>query len=402
MNARDAWEHAQGVALNRIRRAFMAAVVLGAIVIALPGTAHAKYASYVIDADTGEVLHAINEDTRNYPASLTKMMTLYLVFERLRDKRWTMHTKLKVSHRAARQPASKLALKAGTTISVKDAILALVTKSANDVATTIAENISGKERNFALKMTAKARSLGMPRTTFRNASGLPHRAQMSTAKDMSVLARALFRDFPEYYHLFSAKAFSWQGRTYTNHNKLLDSYPGVDGLKTGYIRASGFNLAASATRDGRRIVGIVFGGRSSRHRNRHMVTLLDKGFRLLKQRHATPLIAKADVPDSKPTPSKRVQVATRTATDVWAVQVGAFSQVDQARRAAEMAINKAPRYLGDGQVRIVPLEKRNGKILQRARIVGISKRDAFRTCKVLKDCMELKAPVSPEFASVDN
>ena len=402
MNARDAWDHAQGGAFDRIRRAFVAMFVLAAIFITLTDTAQAKYASYVIDADTGEVLHATNADTRNYPASLTKMMTLYLVFERLQDKRWTMYTKLKVSHRAARQPASKLALKAGSTITVKDAILALVTKSANDVATTIAENISGKERNFALKMTAKARSLGMARTTFRNASGLPHRAQMSTAKDMSILARALLRDFPQHYHLFSTKSFKWKGRTYRNHNKLLDSYPGVDGLKTGYIRASGFNLAASASRDGRRIIGIVFGGRSSRHRNTHMVTLLDKGFRVLRQRQAAPLIAKADVPDAKPTPRKNIQVVSRATGDVWAVQVGAFLHVGQARRAAEIAISKAPRYLGDGQVRIVPLEKRNGKILQRARIVGISKRDAFRTCKVLKDCMELKAPASPEFASVGN
>jgi len=402
MNARDAWDHEQSGPLFQIKRTVMVAFVLAAFLIALPGAAQAKYASYVIDADTGEVLHATNEDTRNYPASLTKMMTLYLVFERLHNKRWTMQTKLKVSHRAARQPASKLALKAGSTITVEDAILSLVTKSANDVATTIAENISGKERNFALKMTAKARSIGMARTTFRNASGLPHRAQMSTAKDMSILARALLRDFPQYYHLFSTKSFKWNGRTYKNHNKLLDSYPGVDGLKTGYIRASGFNLAASATRDGRRIIGIVFGGRSSRHRNQHMVTLLDKGFRILRQRQTAPLIAKADVPNAKPTPQKNTQIVSRTTGDVWAVQVGAFSQVGQARRAAEIAISKAPRYLGDGQVRIVPLEKRNGKILQRARIVGISKRDAFRTCKVLKDCMELKAPASPEFASVGN
>ena len=255
-------------------------VVLAAIlaVIGLSHPAHAKYASYVVDADTGEVLAGLNEETRNYPASLTKMMTLYLMFDRLKTGKWGLNTKLKVSRRAARQPASRLGLRAGSTITVKQAVLALVTKSANDVATVVAENIAGRERSFALKMTAKARSIGMSKTTFRNASGLPHRGQLSTAKDMSILARALLRDFPEYYHYFSTSSFTFDGRRHSNHNKLLKSYPGTDGFKTGYIRASGFNLVASATRNGRRIIGVVFGGRSSSHRNRHMTTLLDKGF----------------------------------------------------------------------------------------------------------------------------
>jgi len=358
--------------------------------------AQAKYASYVVDADTGEVLHATNEETRNYPASLTKMMTLYLVFDRLEKKRWSLATKLKVSRRAARQPASKLGLRRGTTITVKQAILALVTKSANDVATVIAENISGRERNFALKMTAKARSLGMSTTTFRNASGLPHRAQLSTAKDMSILARALLRDFPQYYHYFSTKSFTFQGQTHSNHNKLLKTYPGSDGFKTGYIRASGFNLVASATRNGRRLIGVVFGGRSSSHRNRHMTSLLDKGFAALSKRQGQQLIAKA--PSAAPVKRASAQVSKGVTRDVWAVQVGAFSHISQAQAAAEKAIGKAPRYLGDGLVRIVPLKKRNGAVLHRARIVGISKRDAYRTCRILRDCMELKTPMNAELA----
>jgi len=395
MRPRAAWEPTARPAKTGFKTFICAALTVFFVLGATALPAQAKYASYVVDADTGEVLHATNEETRNYPASLTKMMTLYLVFDRLDKKRWSLSTKLKVTRRAERQPASKLGLRRGTTITVKQAILALVTKSANDVATVIAENISGRERNFALKMTAKARSLGMSKTTFRNASGLPHRAQLSTAKDMSILARALLRDFPQYYHYFSTKSFTFNGLTHKNHNKLLKSYPGADGFKTGYIRASGFNLVASATRDGRRLIGVVFGGRSSGHRNRHMTSLLDKSFAVLAKRQGNQLIAKAP---SAPVKSAAVQTAKGVTRDVWAVQVGAFSQVSQAQAAAEKAIDKAPRYLGDGLVRIVPLKKRNGAVLHRARIVGISKRDAYRTCRILRDCMELKTPVNAELA----
>ncbi|MEX2311640.1 MAG: D-alanyl-D-alanine carboxypeptidase family protein [Rhodospirillales bacterium] len=364
--------------------------------------AQAKYASLVVDADTGQVLHGTNEDTRNYPASLTKMMTLYLVFDRLKQKRWSLNDKLKVSARAAMQPASKLGLPAGSTITVEEAILALVTKSANDVATVVAENIGGRERNFALKMTAKARSLGMSKTTFRNASGLPHRAQLSTASDIAVLARALLRDFPEYYHYFSTTKFTYAGQTYGNHNKLLETYPGTDGFKTGYIRASGFNLVASSTKNGRRIIGVVFGGRSPNQRNDHMTNLLDKGFEVLAGQHGTPMIANLAVPVPPETPTRVAAVANTApgSNDLWAVQVGAFSRIDQARAAADKAVHAATKYLRDGQIRIVPLQKRNGSILHRARIVGISKSDAYRTCRILKDCMELRSTETAELASM--
>ncbi|WNJ98320.1 D-alanyl-D-alanine carboxypeptidase family protein [Thalassospiraceae bacterium LMO-JJ14] len=398
MRPRAAWEPMMKRAIFTVRHTIYATLAVFALLGVSLQTAEAKYASYVVDADTGEVLHATNEETRNYPASLTKMMTLYIVFDRLKQKRWTLETKLKVSRRAARQPASKLGLSAKSQISVKQAILALVTKSANDVATVIAENISGRERNFALKMTAKARSLGMSKTTFRNASGLPHRAQLSTAKDMSILARALLRDFPQYYHYFSTASFKFHGRVHSNHNKLLKTYPGADGFKTGYIRASGFNLVASATQNGRRLIGVVFGGRSSRHRNNHMTSLLDKGFALLAKRQGNQLIAQTPATSAKASPQAKTASLGKSSVTVWAVQVGAFSQVSQAQAAAEKAIGKASRYLGDGAIRIVPLKKRNGSILHRARIVGISKRDAYRTCRILRDCMELKAPENAELA----
>ena len=210
-----------------------ATVLVAVLLVGGPRPAFAKYASLVMDAETGRVIHEINADTRNYPASLTKMMTMYLVFEALESELWTANSKLRVSARAARQPASRLGLRRGQRITVEDAILALVTKSANDVATVIAENMSGSERGFALKMTAKARTLGMYRTTFRNASGLPHRGQLSTARDMGVLARALIRDFPVYYRYFSIQRFAYGGVVHRNHNKLLTSYDGADGIKTG-------------------------------------------------------------------------------------------------------------------------------------------------------------------------
>jgi len=237
-----------------------------------------RYASIVIDSQTGRVLHADNPDRRAYPASLTKMMTLYMVFEALDIGKLKMNQKLPVSRRAAGMPASKLGLRRGSTIRVKDAIMALITKSANDVATVVAESLGGTESNFAKMMTAKARSLGMKNTTFRNASGLPNKHQLSTARDMARLAQALMRHFPRYYKLFSTRSFSYKGRSYRNHNKLLRTYKGTDGIKTGYTRASGYNLVASAVRNNRRIIAVVFGGKTGRSRDKHMAKLLNRGF----------------------------------------------------------------------------------------------------------------------------
>ena len=243
--------------------------------------AEARYASIIVDAETGEVLRSRKADTLRYPASLTKMMTLYLLFEALENGRVSLDSRLKVSKRAARQPPSKLALGAGSTIRVEDAIRALIVKSANDIAVVVAEALGGTEAKFAGQMTRKARALGMSRTTFRNASGLPNRDQRSTARDMSRLARALMWDFPRRYHYFDDQRFRYRGREHRTPNRLLSRYRGLDGIKTGYIRASGFNLVASAERDGRRIIAVVLGGKTSRSRNAHMANLLDLGFERL-------------------------------------------------------------------------------------------------------------------------
>jgi D-alanyl-D-alanine carboxypeptidase len=246
-------------------------------------SAQSKYASIIIEAKNGRILHNANANNRNYPASLTKMMTLYLIFSALRRGDITMKTKWKVSRRASRQPPSKLGLRPGSRISVKTAILALTIKSANDVAVVAAENLGGSEKKFARLMNRQAKKLKMKRTTFKNASGLPNKRQKSTASDLARLAMALLRDFPKYYHFFSQQSFKYHNRTYRNHNKLLIRYKGTDGIKTGYIRASGYNLVASTVRDGKRLIGVVMGGKSSKSRNKHMVSLMDKAFAKLQE-----------------------------------------------------------------------------------------------------------------------
>ncbi len=254
------------------------ALLVAAILNAGDRAEAAAYAALVMDAATGQILSQVDADAPRYPASLTKMMTLYMLFEALDSKTLKLSSPMKVSALAASRPPSRLGLHIGDTITVREAILALVTKSANDVATVVAEKLGGSETRFAQRMTAKARRLGMKRTTFRNASGLPHRSQLTTARDMAVLGRALLRRFPHYYAYFSEPAFDYDGQRYANHNHLLGNYDGVDGIKTGYIHASGFNLVASAKRDGRRLIGVVFGARSPAERSYKMAGLLDKGF----------------------------------------------------------------------------------------------------------------------------
>ena len=258
-----------------------AAAFLAALALALapqPAHANSKYAAFVVHADSGDILFSRYADSQRYPASLTKMMILYLLFEEIEAGRLTLKSELKVSSRAAGQPPSKLGVQAGTTIDVETAIQALIVKSANDVAVVVAEAIDGAEWRFAKRMTDKAQAMGMRRTTFRNASGLPNSRQVTTARDLATLSRRVVQDFPQYYDYFAAKSFSWNGRTYRTHNALVRGGGGVDGLKTGYTRLSGFNLATSATKDGQRLIGVVLGGRSSRTRDQHMREILAAGF----------------------------------------------------------------------------------------------------------------------------
>jgi D-alanyl-D-alanine carboxypeptidase len=237
-----------------------------------------KYAALVMDADTGEILHQRNADDARYPASLTKVMTLYLLFDAINAGEVSLTDKMTVSRNASKQPPSNLKLAAGSKIKVEDAILALVTKSANDVAVVVAEHLAGTERAFAVQMTEKARDLGLENTTFKNASGLPNTAQVTTAYDLALLADALLEQHAQYYHYFENKKFNWGRMVYKNHNELIDEVDGVDGIKTGFIRASGFNLVASAKRDGRRLIGVVMGGQSPGGRDTQMARMFDQGF----------------------------------------------------------------------------------------------------------------------------
>lgn len=237
-----------------------------------------KYAALVIEADSGSVLFDRYADAKRYPASLTKMMTLYLLFDELEAGRLTLQSELSVSAQAAGQPPSKLGLAAGDKIDVESAIEALVVKSANDVAVVVAESVSGSEWKFAQAMTAKARALNMRATTFKNASGLPNSSQTTTARDLSVLAQRLLQDHPDYFHYFSTREFDWNGRTYATHNRLIKTFAGADGFKTGYTQRSGFNLVTSAERDGVRLIGGVLGGRSVRTRDAHMTEIMTTAF----------------------------------------------------------------------------------------------------------------------------
>ncbi len=247
--------------------------------------------SIVVDGNTGAVLHASNADASRHPASLTKIMTLYLLFERLEAGKIRLDTPLKISEHASEQAPTKLGLKPGQTIAVEDAIKAVVTKSANDAAVAIGENLGGDEASFAKLMTEKAHALGMSRTTYVNASGLPDDDQVTSAQDQALLGRAIQERFPHYYKYFSTEAFTYHGISMRNHNHLLGSVGGVDGIKTGYTHASGFNLVTSVHRDGRYIVAVVLGGRSSSERDAHMRELINEHIKEASLHHSAPAIA---------------------------------------------------------------------------------------------------------------
>ena len=425
--------------------------------VTLPSMASAKgnprYASIVMDADTGMILHQRYADKSLHPASLAKIMTLLLTFEAIENGDLSLRDRVVVSRHAASMIPSKLALPVGSSIRVEDAIYALVTKSANDVAVALAEKIAGTESGFAVHMTRKARQIGMNSTTFRNASGLHNKRQVTTARDMAKMAHHVLTRYPGYYHYFSTQRFSYRGKTYRNHNRLMSSYSGMDGFKTGYIGASGFNLVASAKRNNRRIIGVVFGGRTAKSRNAHMKKLLDKGFSDLN--HI--LVAKiVPIPERKP--HKAVQMASlspasgiedmgrwadlnpmlqnktfreligegdydpaetkrletgllaiaaikgvydgpllRTASFAprksgnWSIQVGAFQSRVKTDNVIKTAQKSLPADLGGASPIIVPLKTRQGWLF-RGRLSGFSKQEALRACALLSECL----PISPQ------
>ncbi len=269
-----------------------------------------SYSSIVVDANSGAVMQATNADSPRHPASLTKIMTLYLLFERLEAGKIKLTTEMQVSPHAAVQAPSKLGLEPGQTIAVETAIRAIVTKSANDVAVVVAEALAGDEADFAKLMTAKARTLGMTHTTYHNASGLPDDLQMTTARDQALLGRAIQDRFPKYYSYFSTRYFAYHGRMIRNHNHLLGSVDGVDGIKTGYIHDSGFNIVTSVHRDGRHIIAVMFGGHTAQARDARVRSMIDNNINIASvKRTAPPVIegreiAEVRAKDMKGTPAK--------------------------------------------------------------------------------------------------
>ena len=278
----------------------LAGAAAALIVFAFASTAAAdeRYAAIVIDARSNEVLLEDQADESRFPASLTKMMSLYLLFEALERGDVNLSTRISASRNAARQPPSRLGLRRGDILTVEQAIQALVVQSANDVAVAVAERLGGTEARFANQMNAKARNLGMEDTRFVNASGLPNPRQRSTARDMALLSQALWRDFPENYHYFQTSSFSYRRRFGRNHNRLLGQVDGVDGIKTGYTRASGFNLASSAERDGRRVIVVVMGGETAAARDAQVAYLIEGAFEEYARRE-DPNVAYANLPSQR-------------------------------------------------------------------------------------------------------
>jgi D-alanyl-D-alanine carboxypeptidase len=428
---------------------FLAAVSLGASAILLmlgagPAEArhHSRYqsharhgfygvdpsrenASIVIDAETGRVVSEMNADAITYPASLTKMMTLYLTFEALNAGRLRLDQYLPVSTEAASKSPTKLHLVPGDSVQVHDLILGIVTKSANDAAAVLAEGLAGSEPAFADGMTAKARQLGMTSTVYRNASGLPDPEQRTTARDVAQLALALYHDFPREYRYFATREFFFRGRVILTHNHLLDWYEGADGIKTGYIGASGFNLAASAVRNGHRLIGVVMGGASAGSRDREMAALLDQGFsevgagatlvagREVPSPSAAPVVAETDQPEPVRPREKIGQLAKAArkiaahlspvakaeaapmANDRWSIQLGAF-RVESAAEEAARSAAAVPGARGK-PVQIVRPSKGGKEHVYRARLLNFSPQEAQGACAALHkkkiECSVVPPPV---------
>ena len=271
----------------------------------------APYAAIVVDGNSGAVLHSSNPDAQRHPASLTKIMTLYLLFEQLEAGKLKLDSQLKVSEHAASQSPTKLGLRAGSTIAVEDAIKGIITRSANDAAVVVAEAIAGDEDDFAKLMTRKAVTLGMSRTVYKNASGLPDDNQVTTARDQSTLGRAIQERFPRYYKYFSTRSFTFRGQGIANHNRLLGRIDGVDGIKTGYIRASGFNLVTSVNRGNRYVVAVVMGGSSAGSRDARMRELISEHIAHASTKRTTSMVAEAERPELKAEPKVAVQAEAK-------------------------------------------------------------------------------------------
>ncbi|MBR1605187.1 MAG: D-alanyl-D-alanine carboxypeptidase [Alphaproteobacteria bacterium] len=383
---------------------FLAAFILN---ITINTSAHASISSITIDADSGKVLSQYNADERRFPASLTKLMTLYLTFEALEKGQLKMTDKLPVSRHAANMEPSKLGLRAGQKVELKTLINALIVKSANDCAVVLAEALGKTESQFAQKMTTKAQKLGMKNTTFRNASGLPNAQQKTTARDMAKLATAIYNDFPQYYKLFSQKTYKYNGRTLYTHNHVLSKFKGADGMKTGYTRASGFNIVTSAQRKGNRVIAVTMGHKTLGDRDTKVMSMMERGLTTLAQNNRDKTarryaqlqpIVNAPVQENNITDVKDV-------TDkVWGIQVGAFSNYTKARNYALQVKRTTLQVFKSNDISIEPVTT-GAAVVYRSKIIGFAKNDADSACKKLKSkqqsCIVVAAAPTSQLASAD-
>lgn len=385
-----------------------------------------KTAYLIVDATSGREIASDQADELRHPASLTKLMTIYLTFSALDSGRLSLSDALPVSSNALNAPPTKMGLTPGGSVNVRDATMALVTRSANDAAVVLAEALGGDESNFARMMTQRARQLGMNSTVFRNASGLPNREQVTTARDLARLANALMRDFPHYYAVFSVQSYSYRGRQLDNHNRMLGSYEGADGLKTGYTVASGFNLVMSAVHDNRRLIGVVMGGQSASGRDRQMAELMDRGFASAQSMGVSPWpslrkppsarynaaqfvsgaaiaevprpvgVAKAE-PPSPPAAAPQaaaIRVAgpavpppsepENPALGSWVIQVGSFAEPQSAQLALERASAALPNTMRSTAAATVDEVQMANKVFHRARLTNLSQEQAIDGCKRLE------------------
>jgi D-alanyl-D-alanine carboxypeptidase len=435
--------HARALGHALLALALIAGPVLGPADAALAAkkraTTPSVAAAIVVDMNSGSILQEQAADTPRHPASLTKMMTLYVLFGYLKAGKLTPSSDLTVTEHAAIQAPTKLGLKPGATIKVNDAVKALVTQSANDAAVTIAENLAGTEENFAKLMTDTARQIGMRNTLFRNASGLPDDEQITTARDMAILSAHLIHDYPDYYTVFSTQYFTFNGRKYRNHNQLLLNDQGTDGIKTGYTRASGYNLAASVHRGEKHLIAVVLGGKTGSQRDAAMRALLEKNFVAasttkptaaqlvaslvtpalpamkkptyamasvtLAPAAATPVAAPAEGDISEPALPLRASLtssnplpkpsARKVQYDgAYHVQVGAYMSQDEAENRLGMVQQRAMALL-DGHLPFTASFMKDDKEWYRARFAGFSKADAQAACAALKkmslDCVVMSA-----------
>jgi len=386
----------------------------------------------ILDAASGRELASDRPDELRHPASLTKLMTIYLTFSALDSGRLSLGDALPVSVNALNAPPTKIGLAPGGKVNVRDATMALVTRSANDAAVVLAEALGGDEPTFAQMMTQKARQLGMSSTVFRNASGLPNREQVTTARDLAKLAYALMRDFPHYYAVFSVQSYAYRGRILENHNRMLGSYEGADGLKTGYTAASGFNLVMSAMRDNRRLIGVVMGGDSAGQRDREMAELMDRGFATAQAMRLSPwtslrrppsaryaaanfdpslvipettprlAVAKAEPAPAAPSLVQTASTEQRVAGPAapppaqgsvapsgpsigsWVIQVGSFGDSQAAQLALERASSALPDTMRSSAAAAVDEVQMASKTFHRARLTNLSQAQAVDGCKRLE------------------